>query len=437
MFDILPLLHCLLPYISQTTLGQLGVIITALLAMSGRVTMLGISRWAGKGGSYRTIQRFFYTRLGWPTLLWVFFRQHCWRRHDTYLLVGDEVVVTKAGKQTHGLGRFYSSLYEHPVPGLAFFGLSLVSIEQQRAFPVRIEQVIRPSQPPAQTQSPNKKRGRGRPKGSKNKDKTAVVLNRELLHIKSMITALFDLIAGTISPTHLALDGHFGHNYALQMARQMGLHLVSKLRYDSALYLPYQGPIRNRKYGQKLNPRKMPEQFLCERYSDKGIQTEIYQAQVLHKEFAQLLNVVILVKTNLKTQAQAHVILFTSDLELSYQTVIDYYSLRFQIEFNFRDAKQFWGLEDFMSTTETAVTNAVNLSFFMVNLSYRLLQDCRQDNSEFSILDLKACFRGYKYVEEVLKLLPQKPDPISLAQIFAKVSNLGAVHPRQTVENTI
>ncbi len=437
MFEILPLLHCLLPYISQTTLGQLSVIITAMLTMSGRVTMLGISRWTGKGGSYRTIQRFFYTSICWPNLLWVFFRQHCWRRHETYLLVGDEVVVTKAGKQTHGLGRFFSSLYKRPVPGLAFFGLSLVSIEQRHAFPVRIEQVVRPSLPSASTTRPQtkptaKKRGRGRPKGSKNKDKTAVSLNRELLHIKGMLAALFDLIAGAIAPTHLALDGHFGHNYALQMARQMGLYLVSKLRYDSALYLPYRGPNRQRKYGEKLNPRKMPEQFLCECYSDQDIQTEIYQTQVRHKEFAQLLNVVIIVKTNLKTQAQAHVILFTSDLELSYQKVIDYYSLRFQIEFNFREAKQFWGLEDFMNTTETAVTNAVNLSFFMVNLSYRLLRDCRQDNSEFSLLDLKACFRGYKYVEEVLKLLPQKPNPISLAQILAKVSNLGAVHPRQT-----
>ncbi len=315
-----------------------------------------------------------------------------------------------------------------------------MSIEQRQSFPVRIEQVVRPSPSPAsttttQTKTTTKKRGRGRPKGSKNKDKTAVSLNPELLHIKSMITALFDLIAGAIAPTHLALDGHFGNNYALQMARQMGLHLVSKLRYDSALYLPYQGPHRQRKYGEKLNPRQMPEQFLCERYSDKEIQTEIYQGQVRHKEFAQLLNVVIIVKTNLKTQAQAHVILFTSDLELSYQKVIDYYSLRFQIEFNFRDAKQFWGLEDFMNTTETAVTNAVNLSFFMVNLSSRLLRDCHQDNSEFSLLDLKACFRGYKYVEEVWKLLPQKPDPISWAQILIKVSNLGAVHPRQTAKN--
>lgn len=64
------------------------------------------------------------------------------------------------------------SFYEHPVPGLAFFGLSLVSIEQQRAFPVRIEQVVRPSQPSDPAKPPAKKRGRGRPKGSKNKDKT-------------------------------------------------------------------------------------------------------------------------------------------------------------------------------------------------------------------------------------------------------------------------
>jgi len=29
--------------------------------------------------------------------------------------------------------------------------------------------------------------------------------------------------------------------------------------------------------------------------------------------------------------------------------VIKSYSLCFQIEFNFRDAKQYWGLEDFMN----------------------------------------------------------------------------------------
>jgi hypothetical protein len=56
-----------------------------------------------------------------------------------------------------------------------------------------------------------------------------------------------------------------------------------------------------------------------------------------------------MVKTNLKTNKTAHVVLFSSDLELGYEHMIDYYRLRFQLEFNFRDAKQYWGLEDFMS----------------------------------------------------------------------------------------
>ena len=76
MLDILSLLQCLIWSVDKTTLKQMSVVVTALLGMSGRVTMKGISRWAGKGGSDRTIQRFFNTMLPWPTMLWTFFHHH-------------------------------------------------------------------------------------------------------------------------------------------------------------------------------------------------------------------------------------------------------------------------------------------------------------------------------------------------------------------------
>ena len=76
-------------------------------------------------------------------LFWVFFRHHVYRSEEVYLLVGDEVVVTKAGKTTHGLDRFFASLYGKPVPGLAFFTLSLVSVQHGARFPMRVEQVVR------------------------------------------------------------------------------------------------------------------------------------------------------------------------------------------------------------------------------------------------------------------------------------------------------
>jgi len=49
--DILALLQGLAPYISLPTICQLAHIITAMLAMTGRVTLVSRARGAGKGGS--------------------------------------------------------------------------------------------------------------------------------------------------------------------------------------------------------------------------------------------------------------------------------------------------------------------------------------------------------------------------------------------------
>lgn len=254
MIDILALSQCLCPHINATTVGQLSRIIAAMLAMSGRVTMLGISRWVGKGGSYRTVQRFFCTVISWPVLFWVFFRHHCLNPTDAYLFAGDECVVTKSGKKTYGLDRFFSSLYGKPVPGLSFFSLSLISLKERRSYPIWFEQIIRTEDEKAAAQAKKNsqktpkdkdkaKKGKpGRPKGSKNKDKTAVTLSPELLRIQDMIAKQLKLIGSVIPLLHMVLDGHFGNHPALQMVRSFGLHLISKLRYDAALYFPYEDP---------------------------------------------------------------------------------------------------------------------------------------------------------------------------------------------------
>ncbi len=442
--DIVALFHCLQPYVPSTTWRQLSRIALALLVMTGRVTMLGISRWAGKGGSYRTVQRLFSTVIPWAILFWVFFRQHVYCPDDVYLAAGDEVVVTKAGKNTHGLDRFFASLYGKPVPGLAFFTVSLVSVQKRRAFPMRVEQVVRSDAEKAASKAkaaakkpkaPHAKGRPGRPKGSTNTNKAPLTLTPELVRIKAMLEALLHLITTVLAVTYLVLDGHFGNHNALHMARQCNLHLISKLRCDAALYFPYTGPYAGRgprrKYGRKVDYDNIPETYLKQTTVDGHIETRLYQAQLLHKEFTQPLNVVIIAKTNLHTQARAHVVLFSSDLDLAYAPLVDYYRLRFQIEFNFRDAKQYWGLEDFMNVTPTGVTNAANLSLFMVNVAYRLRADVHPRDPDYSVLDLKADYRGYKYVEETIKMLPEKPEPILLRQILNKVAGLGRIHASQ------
>jgi len=208
-------------------------------------------------------------------------------------------------------------------------------------------------------------------------NRTVVELSKYLQFVQATLKNLLNLVNSDINFVYFLFDGAFGNNDALQMVRQCELHLISKMRYDSALYLPYvgkysgRGPLRS--YEKKLNCRALPKKYLKSASIDGKIRTCIYQVNVWHKLFADMLNVVIVVKTNLKTGQTAHVIFFSSNLVLcqcsfdgcrsprfilekaqtkvwtptgtrqnkvdrvlglAYDKLIEYYQLRFQIEFN-------------------------------------------------------------------------------------------------------
>ena len=146
------------------------------------------------------------------------------------------------------------------------------------------------------------------------------------------------------------------------------------------------------------------------------------------KCFPDLLNLVVIVKTKLSTQQRAHVVLFSSDQALEADKLILYYRLRFQIEFNFRDAKQYWGLEDFMNVNQRQVYNAANFALFMTNLAGWLVRQRRTSRPAFSVNDLKAEFRGRFYALETLKLFPDSPDPSFIDRLFDRFSSIGAVN---------
>ena len=243
MYDILSLFSVLYPHLSTTPVRQFSRVVFGLLAMTGQVSMLNISRWTSEGGSYRTVQRFFNTLIPWGSVYWVFFTTYLLDRESAYILAGDETVVSKSGQSTYGLSRFFSSVYGKTIPSLAFFSLSLVSVKARHCYPMAIEQIVRrdtrglPSPPetsePRDTpQTPAPEPKRGRPKGSRNRNKTEVEFNDTLKHLQTMLQAL---------------------------TKQCGLELISKLRINTALYfpstLPYAGRGHPRLYGQRFNPQ--------------------------------------------------------------------------------------------------------------------------------------------------------------------------------------
>lgn len=439
MEEITTLLPFLTSVLSATQFRQLCRIVAALLSMTGRVTMLGLSRWGGAGASYRTITRFYHTPLPWDQMMWLLFRHRLYRPGQRYLLVGDETVVTKSGHKTHGIDRFFSSLYARRVRGVSFFALSLVGVDEEVAQPLLLEQVL--PQPKSKTSKTSKtsvpavraKRGQG-------KDKTQIEWTEELRRLERLGQRALGLCQGQLELGYCVLDGHFGHNAVLQVVRQkLGLHLISKLRNDSELYFVYEGAQkaqgRRRIYGKRLDVQALPLECRVSCEHEKGLCSEVYQARLRHKLFPCAVNVVILVKTNLQNAKRAHALLFSSDLELSAEELVKFYRLRYQIEFNFRDAKQFWGLEDWMNIGATAVSNAAHLSWFMVSVSHCLLERlraCPGAHRKAGVLDLKAYWRGRYYAQATLKWLVQKPTPALREQIIQHVATQGAIHAQST-----
>ena len=133
MTEILALLQSIASVVSATVLQQMSQVIYGMVISHGRITMLELSRWTEKGGSYRTIQRLYHTPLLWLQIQWIFFISQLQKPNTEYIAAGDEVVFGKAGQETYGLGRFFSSLQNRVIPGLSFFVFSVIHVKERQS----------------------------------------------------------------------------------------------------------------------------------------------------------------------------------------------------------------------------------------------------------------------------------------------------------------
>lgn len=439
---ILSFLTCFETLAGLTFCRRLAIIAEAMLTIPGRMTKLSLSRWTSDGGSYRTLNRFFTTRVEWPQLLVKFFETHLFKPSGEYILAGDETVISKAGHKTFGLDRYFSSIRSQVIKGLSFFVFALINVEERKAYPLLVKQMVRGEAEKAALKqkkaarakrSKQPKKPRGRPKGSPNKVRTAPEYSAELLRIGSLLRELLKLIRLFVQVKYLALDGYFGHSQALLMALENDLHLISKLRSNAALFEKpageYGGRGRRKKYGAKLDYKSLPLEYLKKRERNSETLTLYYQGIFRSRSFASELNVVIIEKINIKNQKVGQAVLFSSDLELPLEKLVEYYGLRFQIEFNFRDAKQHFGLEDFMTRSEVGIETAANLSFLMVLMSAKMLRE--RAGECVSINDLKTHYRGVKYALETIKIVAPKAELFLIERVKQAIGRLGSIHQPQ------
>lgn len=341
-----------------------------------------------------------------------------------YLLALDEVVEAKSGKSTDGLGRFFSSLAGRPIYSVCYHVISLIEVSSRKSFVINSEQQhpkrgsgeARNDEPQSKEKS-SAKRKAGRPKGSKDKTNTKEYTRLSKSFEFLLNLALSSLATIGIAPSYVVADGAYSSKTYILICIEKGVSIISKIGKNCSIYFPAEERIgkfrgRPRKYGEKVNLDNLEtsSKYFHKTLAEKGsnVAIDVYHFPEMWVQFLPVkINIVVLITKNKRTEKISRKILFSTDLALAPDLVLEYYSLRFQIEFNFRDAKQYFGLSDFKSYRPTQVANSVGLAFFMVNFSHIVRKKMMElwEVETLSVLDVKAGFRVEKSIDLILNCL--------------------------------
>lgn len=419
---------------------QLSEVLKGIIQTQSSLNMLQISR--SSELSYRTVQRFFSTSFEWDTIRSKLFKQFVFHRDRVYIAAIDEVVEGKCGKSTYGISQFYSSIFKKPIASVSCVALTLIDVKQRSSYPLGVVQIIKNAADAARSaalkvkiavQKQKKAAGKtdsapvGRPKGVKNAPKTptdtpdeekdTIQYRHTKMLLANVIEALKNLFQTPVF-TYVVMDAGFGHQAIIKLITDQNLQAISKLKKTAALFYIYTGKQKGKKpkiYGDQINVYNIPNTYFDHEIIEDDVKTKVYRIPCYNKSIkatpSNLINVVILVHTQISTKKKSHNILFSTDLDLSAKLIIEYYQLRWEIEIDFRDCKQYFGLSQFKNYKQQQVTNALNLPFTAKLWAQILQEQLAQnlDNENISILDVKAFCKAQFFLKKLKNMYPNDP----------------------------
>lgn len=255
--------------------------------------------------------------------------------------------ISKAGKATYGLDKFWSGVANRNKKGLEISLLALIDVLSGTAWSLDA------------TQTPSglsSKEGQG----------------KEYTRIDFYLEQIMDLLPKLRQVLYFVADGYYAKVKMFNALSCMGKHLITKLRPDANLRYLYTGPHPKGKKGPKTKyaGKVNWKQLGLSKWEDVGRDFKyphlhIYTQVLNSPHFKRNFRVVML----LNTKTNKYVVLASTDLNLDARLIVQYYQLRFQIEFLFRDAKQFTGLCHCQARSQEKLDFHFNMSLAAVNLA--------------------------------------------------------------------
>lgn len=335
------LLQSVLSRLKQTKKPQYKFVthlLGLLLMLPGHATFRNLSRYSPY--HERTFSRWYGRTLDWVSLNKGAITEVVPPEHEQALVM-DASFVPKSGKHTYGLDRFWNGSHSRAEKGLELSTLAWLDITGNCAYCLSVEQ----TPPSAESSDPEATR-----MDVYLDQLSRVVKTHDLRFLRYVIT-----------------DGAYSKQKFVAGVRALELHQVGKLRADAHLRYLYQGPKRPGPGRQKLYDGKVNWSDLS-RFEPLDTEDEhivLYHQVLNHVQLKRNLQVVVVVHT----QRKRYAVLFSTDVDLDPLTLYRYYKARFQIEFLFRDAKQFTGLSDCQARSKTKLDFHFNASLSAVTFA--------------------------------------------------------------------
>jgi hypothetical protein len=370
----------------------------ALFICVGRATMTNLSRYGA--GSRRRIARWKKRPFDFWQLNVTALRDQNITNHRTAAAF-DCTFLPKSGKQTYGLAKFYNACASRAERGLEAGVLGLLDLDENTAYALKA------------TQTPPES-----PEGETRTDFYVRIVQENAPQLLELTS-------------HLVVDGGLAKKKFVDGVCETGLQIVGKLRHDSNLRYLYKGPKREGRGRPKSYDGKVDYEDLSRLgrlcLPEDGLL--LWNGVVNHPEFKRDIKVVVVQDDSKKGAKRGHVVLYSTDLALGALEIYELYKARFQLEFVFRDGKQFTGFADGQMRDQAGLDFQLNASLSAVNL-LRLEDREAQNKPDNRVISLRS-WKRRKYNEglmnQIFSDLENELTEEKRQELHDKYRNFGAV----------
>lgn len=340
--------------------------------------------------------------------------------HHEQVGVMDASFINKSGKETYGLGFFYNSSHNKTSKGLEISNLAVIDVTDNTGYSLSSWQT--PPQAEIETLIADRRTSENE-KVEEDDEISRVDFYAE--HLRRDAAYLPDEV------TCLVVDGYYAKSKFVKAARKTGLHIVGKLRPDANLRYLFKG--KQKKFGKRRQydgKVKFDDLSRLEYVGEMDEDIHLYTAVVNNINLKCDIRLGYLLNTRNKNKPR-YALLYSTDTDLDAETVYHYYKARFQIEFIFRDAKQFTGLNDCQARRQDSLDFHFNVSLTVLNLAKvdAFVSFAYDPDTPFSMATQKMVYFNEHLLTKVFSILALDRTLINCNPELHALRTYGAIAP--------